>query len=166
MKTVKLYGFLQYTRNAVKRRLRPEMCLSSYPRRLLWRCTSGPYVRGKGLVCDRWFGSTRLKREREKRENKNLECNASKSNQFRIFSILCHWHLILPPESLKRDFTLWICSIIKTVVHLKMKTSWWRKSNLYDFLCSVEHKREVLKNVHSSVLQWMWKNNPSSSFKT
>lgn len=62
---LKLHGFLQCTRNTVKRRLRPEMCLSSYPLRLLWRCTSGPYVRGKGLVCDRWFGSTRLKREKK-----------------------------------------------------------------------------------------------------
>ncbi len=89
---------------AVKRRLRPEVCLSSYPRRLLWKCMSGPYFRSKWLLCDRWSGLTHLKRREEKKDERiRMESvKTGKSNLFRIFSIL--WHLICATESLKMGF--------------------------------------------------------------
>lgn len=94
-------------RNAVKRRLRCACHLirGDY-------CGVARVVqmsRSRGCRVTAGFNWHVLRKMKKKRKNKNRECTTGKSNQFRIFSILRLWHLILPSENLKKNFSLWIC---------------------------------------------------------
>lgn len=119
---------------AVKRRLRPEVCLSSYRD----YCGNARVVHMSGTrgCCVTAGLDWHILREEKKDERIRMESVNQGQAVYSGFSQYCAsdiWYVL--QKTWRWDFSLRICAIIKTMVHLRMKTSWQRKSNPYGFLC-------------------------------
>lgn len=118
---------------AVKRRLRLEMCLSSYP----WdHCGDAQVVHMSGArgCCVTTGLDSHILREEEKAERIRMESVTQAKAIYSGFSQYCAsdiWYVLL--KAWRWDFSLRICALTKTIVHLKMKTSWKRKPNPSSF---------------------------------